>query len=88
MGVREARRESQAGPFPSTHPGSIPTEYDGQLKQKTRNLTEQPDTMLLTRLRAVESKMGLILTLVSMESLQPVSVSMCHVFSSRHLYGV
>jgi len=34
-----------------------------QLQQKTRNLTEQPDTMLLARLRVVESKMGLILTL-------------------------
>ncbi|KAJ7461555.1 DASH complex subunit Dad3-domain-containing protein [Mycena latifolia] len=34
-----------------------------QLKQKTRNLTEQPDTLLLARLRAVENKMGLILTL-------------------------
>jgi len=34
-----------------------------QLKQKTRNLTEQPDTTLLARLRAVENKMGLILTL-------------------------
>jgi len=33
------------------------------LKQKTRNLTEQPDAMLLARLRAVENKMGLILTL-------------------------
>ncbi|KAJ7461552.1 DASH complex subunit Dad3-domain-containing protein [Mycena latifolia] len=34
-----------------------------QLKQKTRSLTEQPDTLLLARLRAVENKMGLILTL-------------------------
>ncbi|KAJ7137796.1 DASH complex subunit Dad3-domain-containing protein [Mycena epipterygia] len=34
-----------------------------RLKQKTRNLTEQPDAILLARLRAVESKMGLILTL-------------------------
>ncbi|KAJ7606525.1 hypothetical protein FB45DRAFT_949939, partial [Roridomyces roridus] len=34
------------------------------LKQKTRNLTEQPDA-LQTRLRAVESKMGLIFTLQS-----------------------
>jgi len=33
------------------------------LKQKTRNLTEQPDTTLLARLRVVENKMGLILTL-------------------------
>jgi DASH complex subunit DAD3 len=35
-----------------------------QLKQKTRNLTEQPDATLTARLRAVENKMGLILTLV------------------------
>ncbi|KAJ7355518.1 DASH complex subunit Dad3-domain-containing protein [Mycena albidolilacea] len=34
-----------------------------QLKQKTRNLTEQPDATLTARLRAVENKMGLILTL-------------------------
>ncbi|KAJ7161472.1 DASH complex subunit Dad3, partial [Mycena crocata] len=34
-----------------------------QLKQKTRILSEQPDTTLLERLRVVESKMGLILTL-------------------------
>ncbi|KAJ7224505.1 DASH complex subunit Dad3-domain-containing protein, partial [Mycena pura] len=33
------------------------------LKQKTRNLTDQPDTLLLDRLRVVENKMGLILTL-------------------------
>ncbi|KAJ7173862.1 DASH complex subunit Dad3-domain-containing protein, partial [Mycena filopes] len=33
------------------------------LKQKTRSLTEQPDTTLLVRLRVVENKMGLILTL-------------------------
>ncbi|KAF7370802.1 hypothetical protein MSAN_00713700 [Mycena sanguinolenta] len=33
------------------------------LKQKTRNLTEQPDARLVARLRAVENKMGLILTL-------------------------
>ncbi|KAF7315693.1 hypothetical protein MIND_00084900 [Mycena indigotica] len=33
------------------------------LKQKTQTLTEQPDTILLERLRAVENKMGLILTL-------------------------
>ncbi|KAJ7633019.1 DASH complex subunit Dad3-domain-containing protein [Roridomyces roridus] len=33
------------------------------LKQKSRNLTEQPDTALQTRLRAVESKMGLVFTL-------------------------
>ncbi|KAJ6531639.1 DASH complex subunit Dad3-domain-containing protein [Mycena vulgaris] len=32
-------------------------------EQKTRNLTEQPDTLLLARLRAVQNKMGLILTL-------------------------
>ncbi|KAJ6591821.1 DASH complex subunit Dad3-domain-containing protein [Mycena vulgaris] len=34
-----------------------------QLKQKTRNLTEKPDTALLARLRVLENKMGLILTL-------------------------
>ncbi|KAJ7636015.1 DASH complex subunit Dad3-domain-containing protein, partial [Mycena polygramma] len=33
------------------------------LQQKTRNLSEQPDTTLLARLRVVENKMGLILTL-------------------------
>ncbi|KAJ7070638.1 DASH complex subunit Dad3-domain-containing protein, partial [Mycena amicta] len=33
------------------------------LKQKTRALTEQPDHILLERLRVVENKMGLILTL-------------------------
>ncbi|KAJ7257875.1 DASH complex subunit Dad3-domain-containing protein [Mycena haematopus] len=33
------------------------------LKQKTHNLTEQPDARLIARLRAVENKMGLILTL-------------------------
>ncbi|KAJ7126624.1 DASH complex subunit Dad3-domain-containing protein [Mycena crocata] len=34
-----------------------------RLKQKTRSLTEQPDTTLLARLRVLENKMGLILTL-------------------------
>ncbi|KAJ7695161.1 DASH complex subunit Dad3-domain-containing protein, partial [Mycena rosella] len=33
------------------------------LKQKTRSLTEKPDTALLARLRVLENKMGLILTL-------------------------
>ncbi|CAK5265969.1 unnamed protein product [Mycena citricolor] len=33
------------------------------LKVKTRSLTEQPDALLLERLRQVEKKMGLILTL-------------------------
>ncbi|KAJ7743169.1 DASH complex subunit Dad3-domain-containing protein [Mycena metata] len=33
------------------------------LKHKARNLTEQPDALLLARLRVVENKMGLILTL-------------------------
>jgi len=34
-----------------------------QLKQKTRSLSEKPDTALLARLRVLENKMGLILTL-------------------------
>ncbi|KAJ7132055.1 DASH complex subunit Dad3-domain-containing protein [Mycena epipterygia] len=34
-----------------------------QLTQKTRNLTEKPDATLLARLRVLENKMGLILTL-------------------------
>ncbi|KAF7318180.1 hypothetical protein HMN09_00326200 [Mycena chlorophos] len=33
------------------------------LKQKTRLVTEQPDALLLEKLRRVENKMGLILTL-------------------------
>ncbi|KAJ7291056.1 DASH complex subunit Dad3-domain-containing protein [Mycena rebaudengoi] len=33
------------------------------IKQKTRTLTEQPDETLLARLRVLENKMGLILTL-------------------------
>ncbi|KAJ7481161.1 DASH complex subunit Dad3-domain-containing protein [Mycena galericulata] len=33
------------------------------LKKKTRNLMERPDATLSVRLRAVENKMGLILTL-------------------------
>ncbi|KAJ7681755.1 DASH complex subunit Dad3-domain-containing protein [Mycena rosella] len=57
------------------HPGLSPIEKEvlweyaklaenlKQLKQKTRSLTAQPDTLLLARLRAVENKMGLILTL-------------------------
>ncbi|KAJ6618896.1 DASH complex subunit Dad3-domain-containing protein [Mycena sp. CBHHK59/15] len=34
-----------------------------KLKQRTRQLTEQPDAALLARLRVLENKMGLILTL-------------------------
>ncbi|TFK76370.1 hypothetical protein BDN72DRAFT_830933 [Pluteus cervinus] len=34
-----------------------------QVTQKTRQLGEQPDKVLLARLRALESKMGLVLTL-------------------------
>ncbi|KAJ7746942.1 DASH complex subunit Dad3-domain-containing protein [Mycena maculata] len=34
-----------------------------QLKQRTHTLTEQPDITLLARLRVLENKMGLILTL-------------------------
>ncbi|KAJ7685633.1 DASH complex subunit Dad3-domain-containing protein [Mycena polygramma] len=33
------------------------------LKEQTRDLSEQPGTVLMSRLRAVENKMGLILTL-------------------------
>ncbi|KAL0571047.1 hypothetical protein V5O48_010902, partial [Marasmius crinis-equi] len=34
-----------------------------QLTAKTRNLTEEPDEMLVARLRSLEKKMGLVFTL-------------------------
>ncbi|KAJ7085656.1 DASH complex subunit Dad3-domain-containing protein [Mycena belliarum] len=59
----------------AAHPSLSPLERDvlweyaklaehlKQLKHKTRALSAQPDALLLARLRAVENKMGLILTL-------------------------
>lgn len=35
------------------------------MTQKTRLLSEEPDQMLLARLRVLEKKMGLVLTLVT-----------------------
>lgn len=39
-----------------------------QVNQKARSLSEQPDHSMLTRLRVLEQKMGLVLTLVFLSS--------------------
>ena len=39
-----------------------------QVNQKARSLSEQPDHSMLARLRVLEQKMGLVLTLVFLSS--------------------
>lgn len=39
--------------------------FDAQVTLKTRILSEEPDKRMLARLRVLEKKMGLVLTLVS-----------------------
>jgi DASH complex subunit DAD3 len=41
------------------------------MTQKTRLLQEEPDKKMLTRLRVLEKKMGLVLTLVNYLSVFP-----------------
>ncbi|KAF5380855.1 hypothetical protein D9615_004100 [Tricholomella constricta] len=43
--------------------GSHPTLLHTKVTQKTRVISEEPDQMLLARLRILEKKMGLVLTL-------------------------
>jgi DASH complex subunit DAD3 len=40
--------------------------WESKVTQKTRLLSEEPDQMLLARLRVLEKKMGLVLTLVDL----------------------
>ena len=50
-----------------------------QVNQKTRLLSEQPDKVMLTKLRILEKKMGIVLTLVCTHFL-PLSLSLLFSF--------
>lgn len=58
-----------------------------QVNQKTRLLSEQPDKLMLAKLRILEKKMGIVLTLVCTHLLS-ISLSFPHPSSSRLPFGL
>ena len=68
LGVREARVQRPHG-TPTLTPTAQTTDRvhipgRPQVTQKTRQLNEEPDKVMLAKLRVLEKKMGLVLTLV------------------------
>jgi nitrate reductase gamma subunit len=47
-----------------------------QVTQKTRLLSEEPDKVMLAKLRILEKKMGLVLTLVSIQHVRSHVISL------------
>lgn len=58
-----------------------------QIAVKTKTLSKEPDELLLVRLRELEKKMGLVMTLVRALSLF-WNISLITLGSSKRRYGV
>lgn len=90
MGVCEAGAACQTGVIYFDLINRVLTRLSAQVTQKTRLLSEEPDQMLLARLRILEKKMGLVLTLVRRLVVDFVTYysQECIFFSSKLLCGV
>lgn len=69
-----------------SHPDSYLT-IPVQVTQKSRLLTEEPDKVMLAKLRSLENKMGLVLTLVSIHDVHSDLISSFEQFKAS-VWGV
>lgn len=89
--VKEVRAFHHFPSVVATSEVSADLAFRCQLTAETRRLSEAPDETLLKRLRTLEMKMGLVLTLVSAISCGLITMafmsSTCPSASSKRLFG-